>query len=724
MEMARAYDPKAAEDRIYAMWEESGYCNPDNDARQIPHGTYNRFTVLLPPPNITGSLHMGHALNAVISDVLVRYHRMKGDTTAWLPGTDHAGIAAQNVVEKQLKKEGKTRFDLGREQFIERVWEWKRQSGDMILRQLKKIGASCDFSRTRFTMDPAYARAVGEAFRKYHKKGLIYRANRTINWCTRCRTSISDLEVEYKEEDATLYYIQYGPFVVATVRPETKFGDTALAVHPNDELYREHIGKEITIETVDVHSKELRKKEIVLQVVGDETVDPAFGTGVIKVTPAHDNADYEIAVRHKLKLKQVIDEEGRMNENTGKYIGLKVSEARERVAHDLDALGLLIKKEPYRHNRAVCSRCDSGIEPLPSWQWFVKMGGLAEQSKKAVASGATKITPSNFEKTYFSWLDHIRDWCVSRQLWWGHRLPVYFCKRRQEVVIAENEKDAELKDNYIVALEKPPECPFCHECVMEQSEDVLDTWFSSALWPFAGLSDADKAQFYPSSILITARDIINLWVGRMIFSGLEFMDKRTPFPEVLIHATVLTKEGKRMSKSLGTGIDPLALIEKYGADATRFGIIWQAMGTQDIRWDEAAVVAGKKFANKLWNAARFIMPHMDREGAEGVQPEAQTEENKAIIKKLAEAKKAVAGHIEAYEFGQALHAAYDFVWHDVCDVYLEWSKGNMTDETRAVLCSILKDILKLLHPFMPFVTEAMYQELPLKEKKMLLVERW
>ena len=732
MELGSAYDPKATEDRIYTLWEESGFFS-GNQKREARSEKRKRFTMLLPPPNITGSLHMGHALNATISDVLIRYHRMKGDDAVWLPGTDHAGIAAQNVVEKQLRAEGKTRFSVGREQFIKRVWEWKRESGEIILRQLKKIGASCDWNRTRFTMDPDYSAEVTRAFIHYYEKGLAYRALRTVNWCVRCQTSISDLEVVYEEENTTLYYIRYGPFTLATVRPETKFGDTALAVHPKDARYAHYSGKEIEIETVDTDGAllEPRKKVTKLIVVKDEAVDPKFGTGVIKVTPAHDMTDYEIAVRHDVPLMPVIDEQGRMNENAGKYQGMKVKEAREKMVEDLDALGLLVKKEPYRHNRAVCSRCHSALEPLPSWQWFVKMKELAGQARTAVKTGKTKIIPKNFEKVYMNWLQNIRDWCVSRQLWWGQRLPVWFHEKKC-VPIQGREREIAKCREMRVSLTKPV-CEHCHAQFV-QSDDVLDTWFSSALWPFAGLSPADQKRFYPSSVVITARDIINLWVGRMIFSGVEFKGK-APFPEVLIHATVLTKDGKRMSKSLGTGIDPMELIEKYGADATRFGMIWQAMGGQDIHYDEAAVIAGKKFANKLWNATRFVLKQnglssvaVAKDGQDAVKKlKVITKANKTILAQLKKTKKEVERSIEKYEFGQALHALYDFFWHDYCAVYLEIvKKKDAGAEPHTVLVAVLMDSLKLLHPFMPFITEALYEALQgdAREKKLLLVAEW
>ena len=708
-EEKKAYDPEKAEASIYPEWEASGLFNPDN----LPRKDGEPFVILMPLPNVTGSLHMGHAFQITLTDALIRYRRMKGDTVAWLPGTDHAGIATQNVVEKELRKEGISRFDLGREAFVARVWEWKEKYGTIIFGQLRTMGASCDWSRSRFTMDPAYADAVLKAFVHYHEKGLLYRALRTVNWCVRCHTGISDLEVEHEERDSVLYHIQYGPYTVATTRPETKFGDTALAVNPRDVRYIDYIGKEIGIETLDTEGslEEPRKTKSKLLVVGDEAADIAFGTGIIKVTPAHDITDYEISRRHGIPLVQVIDDRGRMMAVTGKYAGLKAAEARKKVVDDLRATGLLVKEEPYRHNVSVCSRCATPIEPLPSWQWFLKMGELAKRSAEAVATGRTRIIPENFQTTYFAWLENIRDWCVSRQLWWGHQLPVWFCENKTENPKS-GTRNPNDDGNYVVALEKPAACPFCKACVMKRSEDVLDTWWSSALWPFAAMPKEDLARFYPSSVLITARDIINLWVGRMIFSGLEFKGE-VPFPDVFIHATVLTKDGKRMSKSLGTGIDPLALVEKYGADALRFGIAWQAMGTQDVRWDETSVMAGKKFANKLWNAARFVA---GRAGTSAVYDSRRLgTHDRLVLEKLATTKKAVEECLGRYEFGQAIHAAYDFFWHDYCDIYIEAAKAEPGSETDAVLRAVIESSLKLLHPFMPFVTEAIWKDLPGRE---------
>ncbi len=517
----KAYDPKKVEEKIYDFWLKSDFFNPD----KLPERHKKPYCIVVPPPNITGSLHMGHALNATCQDILIRWRRMQGFKTLWLPGTDHAGIATQNVVEKELKKEGKTRFDLGREKFIERIWQWKEKYGNIILDQFKKLGCSLDWSRTRFTLDKEYTEAVKTAFLHYYKKGWIYKGERTVNWCPRCRTSLSDLEVAYQEEPAELYYIKYGPLTIATVRPETKLGDTAVAVNPKDNRYKKYIGETIDIKTVLGPAR--------MKVIGEESVDMAFGTGAMKITPAHDIHDFEMGEKHNLERKQVIGPDGRMTKLAGKYAGLTILEARKQVVEDMKKIGILEKVEPYTHNIARCYRCNTTIEPILSEQWFLKMKELAKMAIEAVKSGKVKFIPKKWEKIYFDWLKNIKDWCISRQIWWGHKIPI------------------------------------------EGVEDVLDTWFSSALWPFATLGWPKKTKdletFYPTDVLSTDRGIINLWVARMIFSGMEFMEK-IPFRDVYIHATVLTREGKRMSKSLGTGIDPIALIEKYGADATRFGI--------------------------------------------------------------------------------------------------------------------------------------------------------
>ncbi len=664
--MEKSYNPKEVEDKIYKLWEKSGLFNPDN----LPKSHKKPYTIVIPPPNVTGALHMGHALNSTIQDILIRWKRMQSFKTLWLVGTDHAGIATQNVVEKKLKKEGKTRFDLGREKFIEEVWKWKEEKGDFILGQLKKIGCSCDWSRTRFTMDDDYARVVKEAFLHYYKKGWIYRGERVVNWCSRCATSLSDLELEYEEEKGKLYYLKYGPIVVATTRPETMLGDTAVAVNPKDERYKKIIGTKVFLPLVN--------KEI--PVVSDRLIDMEFGTGAVKVTPAHSHVDYEIGVKNKLEMVKVINEKGRISDRAPeKYRGLKVKEAREMVLVDLEAGGYLEKTEDYDHQVPKCYRCNTTVELIPSLQWFLKMGELAEMAKKPIKEGKIRIHPKSFEKPYLDWLKNIRDWCISRQIWWGHKIPI------------------------------------------EGETDVLDTWFSSALWPFATLNNKkDLKTFYPTNTLSTARDIINLWVTRMIFSGEEFM-KDIPFQDVYIHATILTKDGKRMSKSLGTGIDPLGLIEQYGADATRFGIAYQIMGNQDIRFGDENIVMGKKFCNKIWNASRYVLSKDCSEKKFSIK----TSADKKILKKLEETTKSVNKDLEAFKFGKSAHDLYDFFWHDFCDIYIEASKGQDDENTKAILLHVLTSSLKLLHPFIPFVTEEIYQNLPIKDKKQsLMIEKY
>lgn len=676
MELSKAYEPKKVEDRIYRLWEKRGFFNPD----KLPGKRKHSYTIVIPPPNVTGELHMGHALNAVIQDILIRQKRMQGLKVLWLPGTDHAGIATQNVVEKQLKKEGKTRFDLGKEKFIERVWQWKEKYGDIILGQFKKLGASCDWSRTRFTMDKDYVKAIETTFLHYYKKGWIYQGERTVNWCSRCSTSLSDLELNYQEEPANLYYIKYGPLTIATVRPETKLGDTAVAVNPKDTRYKKYIGQTINIKTVLGPAK--------MRVIGDQSVDMNFGTGAMKVTPAHDIHDFELGEKHGLKKKQVIGPDGRMTKLAGKYAGLKVMEARNKVIEDMKKIGILEKVKPYTHNIARCYRCNTVIEPMLSQQWFLKMDKLAQSAVKAVKTGKVKFIPKRWEKIYFDWLKNIKDWCISRQIWWGHKIP------------------------------------------LKGVNDVLDTWFSSALWPLATLGWPQKTKdlktFYPTNVLSTDRGIINLWVARMIFSGMEFM-KKVPFQDVYIHATVLTREGQRMSKSLGTGIDPINLIEKYGADATRFGISYQIMGGQDIRFVEDNIVMGKKFCNKLWNASRFVILTTGRNQTliKSFNFKKLTKADKKILKALDKTVKSVNGDLANYRFGKAAHALYDFFWHDFCDQYIENAKKQNDQKTKQILLQVLLTSLKLLHPFVPFVTEEIYQKLPLKNKKpCLMIENW
>ena len=714
-ELPKVYNPKEVEDKIYKLWLKTGFFNPDKlpvSRAKNQKPKVKSFCIVIPPPNITGSLHMGHALNATIQDVLIRWRRLQGYKTLWLPGTDHAGIATQNVVEKKLKKEGKSRFDLGREKFIEEVWQWKKKYGDIILNQFKKLGCSCDWSRTRFTMDKDYSLAVKKAFLHYYKKGWIYQGERTINWCPRCSTSLSDLEVEYQQEPATLYYIKYGPLTITTVRPETKLGDTGVAVNPKDSRYKKYIGKTIEIKTVLGPAR--------MKVIGDSSVDMSFGTGVMKVTPAHDIHDFELGEKYGLEKKQVIGPDGKMTKLAGKYAGMTVMEARIKIVEDMEKIGILEKTEPYLHNIARCYRCKTALEPMPSKQWFVKMKQLAKLAEEPIKTGKIKFYPRSFKKPYLDWLKNIKDWCISRQIWWGHRLPVW----QSEI---KNQK-SKIKNIYIG--NNPPR-------EYKQVDDVLDTWFSSALWPFATLGYPKKTKdleiFYPTDVLSTARDIINLWVARMIFSGMEFM-KKTPFKNVYIHATVLTKEGKRMSKSLGTGIDPINLIEKYGADATRFGIAWQIMGGQDIRFVEDNIVMGRKFCNKLWNASRFVMiqtlkrdrPRQVLPGSDLGKIAGLTSADKRILKVLDKTIKSVNQDLEGFRFGPAGRQLYDFFWHDFCDIYIEKSKLQKDKKaTQKILLYVLLTSLKLLHPFMPFITEEIYQKLPIKnKKKCLIIEQW
>jgi valyl-tRNA synthetase len=687
-ELPKAYNPKENEDKIYRLWEKSGFFNPD---KLKVKKTAKTYAIVIPPPNITGELHMGHALNNTLQDILIRWKRMEGYKTLWLPGTDHAGIATQNVVEKRLKKEGLTRHDLGREKFLERVWAWQKKYGNLILDQLKKLGCSCDWSRTAFTMDKDYQEAVKTAFLHYYKKGWIYQGERMINWCPRCQTSLSDLELEYKEEKTHLWYIKYPLvgnkkyIVVATTRPETMLGDTAVAVHPADKRYKDLIGKKAALP--------LTNREI--PIIADKIIDPKFGTGAVKVTPSHSPIDAEIAQRHGLEFIQIISDKGRMTKYAGKnFASLTVLEARKKVVGELKKQKLLEKTEDYSHQIPTCYRCDSPVEPLISRQWFLKMDQLAGMAKKAVKSGKIKFHPKRFEKIYFDWLDNIRDWCISRQIWWGHKIPI------------------------------------------EGENDVLDTWFSSALWPLATLGWPKKTKdlktYYPTNTLSTARDIINLWVARMIFSGLEFM-KKIPFSDVYIHPTVLNKEGKRMSKSLGTGLDPVELIDKYGADATRFGLVYQIFGGQDMRFSEENILAGKKFANKIWNASRFALKQIGNyklqipNSRQITNPKFQanlTKADKIILKQLESATKKVTADLENFHFGRAVHIIYDFFWHDFCDRYIECAKNQGTPRTKQVLGYVLLNSLKLIHPFMPFLTEAIYQKLPFKDKKLLMIETW
>ena len=682
----KPYNPIETEPEIYKLWENSGYFNPDKlpspQAGQAGKRE-EKFVIMLPPPNITGSLHMGHALEHSLSDVLIRWKRMQGYKSLWLPGTDHAGIATQYVVEKELKKESLTKNDLGREAFLKRVWQWKEKYGNTIIEQMKKLGNSLDWSRLRFTMDEQYSRAVKEAFNHYHKKGWVYQAPRVVNWCPRCATSLSDLEIEYKQEQTELIYIRYplvgnsGYITIATVRVETMLGDAAVAVHPQDKRYQKLIGKKVILP--------IQEREI--PIVGDEAIDPNFGSGAVKVTPSHDKVDFEIAQRHNLPQYNIIDERGKMTKESKVCEGLNVLECRKKVVEILQQKGLIEKKESIEHNLAICYRCATTIEPIISKQWFLKMKELAEKAKEAVKKGKIHFATKRFEKTYFNWLDNIHDWTISRQLWWGHKIP------------------------------------------LEGVTDVLDTWFSSALWPFATLGWPDKTkdlkEYYQTTVMTSDRGILHLWITRMIFSGLEFMNE-IPFKTIYIHPTVLLKTGERMSKSKGTGIDPIDLIERYGADATRFGLLWLVFGGQDIRFGEESAQAGKKFANKIWNAGRFILMQLEKGKKYELKwpKQEETQLDKDIKKEFASLIEKTDKNLASFEFGDALHNLYDFFWKRFADVYLEDIKNRKNEYSLQRILMIYATLLKLLHPFIPFVTETIYTKLPIENKSLLLVENW
>ncbi len=681
--MDKRFNFREAEPRIYQKWEEGGYFNPD----KLPGKRKRTFTVVIPPPNITGSLHMGHALNAAVQDAVVRRQRMMGDRTLWLPGFDHAGIATQNVIEKKLWKEKNlTRFDLGKQEFIREIWRWKEEYQEIITGQLKKIGASCDWSRTRFTLDQDYSQAVQKAFHHYYQKGWIYRKERIVNWCPRCGTALSDLELEHQPEKTHLWYIKYPlndhrHLTIATTRPETMFGDLAVAVNPKDRRYQELIGQKVNLPLTDQH----------IPIIADEMIDPEFGTGALKLTPSHDPIDAEIGERHQLGLKTVISPEGKLNDLVPEaYRQLTLAEARKKIVADLSALELIDKIEDYEHDVPICERCRTKVETVPSEQWFLKMEHLAKMAAEPVRSGQIKFHPGRWKKVYLSWLDNVQDWCLSRQIWWGHPIP------------------------------------------LENEEDVLDTWFSSALWPIATMGWPDETddlkKFYPTNFLSTATEIINLWVARMIFSGLEFKQK-IPFSEVYFHPTILDKKGKRMSKSLGTGVDPLDLISRYGADATRFGLLWQTGSSrQDIRFGEEDIAMGQKFTTKIWNASRFIISQAEKHEAGLIS--LKNNQESEIVSKTKQMIATVDRLMDRYRFDQSAQTIYHFFWHDFCDQYLEQAKAKIDEPgTRMTtlndLFYVLTSTLKLLHPFMPFVTEEIYQKLPLAEKKdSLMIETW
>ena len=692
-ELAKTYAPREFEDRIYQNWCDKGYFTPDVNGGKPP------FSVVIPPPNVTGQLHMGHALDETLQDILVRYKRMQGFSTLWIPGTDHAGIATQIKVEEQLRKnENLTRYDLGREKFLERVWDWKHQYGSRIINQLKKLGTSCDWTRERFTMDEGCSRAVKEVFVNLYEKGLIYRGNRIINWCPHCATALSDAEVEYSEQAGHFWHIKYpikgsDKYVeIATTRPETMFGDTAVAVNPNDERYTDLVGKTLILPIVG--------REI--PVIADDYVEIGFGTGCVKITPAHDPNDFLVGQRHGLEQIKVMNDDATINHFGGKYEGMDRYEARDALVADLEAEGYLIKVEPHTHNVGTCYRCGTTVEPITSNQWFVKMQPLAEPALEVVRDGRVRFEPERFTKIYTNWMENVHDWCISRQLWWGHRIPAYYCSGCGEMVVSKTDVDT---------------CPKCGGH-MTQESDVLDTWFSSALWPFSTLGWPDKtpelAKYYPTSVLVTGYDIIFFWVARMIFSGLEHMGKE-PFSTVFIHGLVRDAKGRKMSKSLGNGIDPLEVIDKYGADALRFALATGNAPGNDMRFSDEKIEAARNFANKLWNAARFVLMNLDIDEVKLPEAADLALEDKWILDKLNDLAANVCQNLDHYEVGVSLANIYDFVWDMFCDWYIELCKPRLSagDKTaQNVIAYVLRETLKLLHPFMPFITEEIYQKLP------------
>ena len=695
-ELNKTYAPSEFEERIYKDWCDKGYFTPTIDESK-PH-----YTIVIPPPNITGQLHMGHALDNTLQDILIRYKRMSGFTTLWLPGTDHASIATEAKIVEAMRKEGVTKDDIGRDGFLERAWAWKEQYGGRIISQLKKLGSSCDWSRERFTMDEGCSEAVKEVFVRLYNKGLIYRGERIINWCPHCLTSISDAEVEYEDQAGHFWHIKYpfkdgsGYLEFATTRPETMLGDTAVAVNPNDERYKDIIGKTLIIPLVN--------REI--PVVADEYVEMDFGTGVVKITPAHDPNDFEVGKRHNLPIINVMTPDAKITEDYPAYAGMDRFEARRAIVNDLKEQGYLIKVEDYSHNVGTCYRCGTTVEPRVSLQWFVKMEPLAKPAIDAVRGGDIKFVPERFEKNYFHWMENIRDWCISRQLWWGHRIPAFYCDDCDEIVVTKDGKAT---------------CPKCGK-EMRQDPDTLDTWFSSALWPFSTLGWPNKTEdlkyFYPTSTLVTGYDIITFWVSRMIFSGLEYMGEK-PFDTVLIHGLVRDAQGRKMSKSLGNGIDPLLIIEKYGADALRFALATGNSPGNDMRFSDEKIESARNFANKLWNAARFVMMNLDIEKVEMPAEDKLGIQDKWILGKLNTLITRVRDNLDSYELGIALGEIYDFVWDVFCDWYIELSKTTLSAKgtdanlvSQNVIVYVLENILKLLHPFMPFITEEIYTSLP------------
>ena len=694
-ELAKQYDPADVEDRTYKFWVDGGYFHAEVNEGKKP------YTIVIPPPNITGQLHMGHALDNTLQDILIRWRRMQGFEALWLPGTDHASIATEAKIVEAMRAEGLTKENIGRDAFLKRAWAWKEQYGSRIIEQLKKMGSSCDWQRERFTMDEGCSKAVKEVFVNLYNKDLIYRGERMVNWCPHCRTTISDAEVEYEDQAGHFWHLRYpfkdgsGFVELATTRPETMLGDTAVAVNPNDERYKDIIGKTLILPIVH--------REI--PVVADDYVDVEFGTGVVKITPAHDPNDYEVGLRHGLEIIDVMTDDGHIAEGWGKYSGMDRYECRREIVKDLEAEVALIKVEDYSHNVGTCYRCHSTIEPRLSKQWFVKMQPLAEPAVKVVKDGSVKFVPERFSKTYYHWMENIKDWCISRQLWWGHRIPAYYCADCGEVIVSKEDVHT---------------CPKCSSHNVEQDPDTLDTWFSSALWPFSTLGWPDKTPeleyFYPTNTLVTGYDIIFFWVARMIFSAVEHTGS-VPFDTVLIHGLVRDAQGRKMSKSLGNGIDPLEIIGEYGADALRFTLATGNSPGNDMRFSDDKVKASRNFANKLWNAARFVLMYLGDDYSFNGLPQELAPEDKWIISKVNTLAADVTANLEKFELGIAIQKLYDFIWDVFCDWYIEISKirlqsGEGAETAKAVLVYVLTDILKLLHPFMPFITEEIYQALP------------
>jgi len=705
-ELPKIYEPREVEGRIYEMWEHSGcfkgHCDPNKKA----------FTIVMPPPNVTGQLHMGHAMDCTLQDILIRFKRMQGYAALWIPGTDHAGIATQIKVEEELRGEGLTRYDLGREKFLARVWDWKAKYGGRIVEQQKKLGASCDWTRARFTMDEGCSAAVRHVFVSLYEQGLIYKGSRIINWCPHCTTALSDAEVEYKGKPGFLWHLRYpikgepGRYVVvATTRPETMLGDTGVAVNPNDERYTALVGKTCILPLMD--------REI--PIVADDYVEMDFGSGCVKMTPAHDPNDFEIGLRHNLESIRVMDDNGKINELGGKYRGLDRYDARKVIVADLEALGLIEKIEPYERNVGTCYRCSTDVEPIISAQWFVKMAPLAKEAIRVVSDGEVKFVPDRFSKTYTNWMENVHDWCISRQLWWGHQIPAWYCAQCGHVTVSHDD---------------PTECEACHSKSITRDEDVLDTWFSSALWPFSTLGWPEKTAeldyFYPTDVLVTGYDIIFFWVARMIFSGCEHT-KMPPFHTVFIHGLVRDDKGRKMSKSLGNGIDPLEMAEQYGADALRFNMITGNSPGNDMRFYTERCEAMRNFANKIWNASRFLMMNLTIDKC--ALPKQLELEDKWILSKLNTLIPDVTDNMDKYELGVAAGKVYDFIWNSYCDWYIELTKTRLQaqDEdskirAQQVLCYVLTETLKLLHPFMPFITEEIWQALPHEGETLMLAD--